>query len=48
MHEIREHMPGTTVAHKLNQGTIPPLGGFKRRVAFLAKQKGTKENGISL
>jgi hypothetical protein len=39
-------MHGTTVAQMLNQGSIPPLGGFKRRGpflgTFLGKQKGTK------
>jgi len=42
-------MPGTTVVQKLNQGTIPPLGGIKRRGAFLgtflANQKGTNQRG---
>jgi hypothetical protein len=39
-------MLGTTVVLKLNQGSNPPLGGFKRRGpflgTFLGKQKGTK------
>jgi hypothetical protein len=26
--EIRVQMPGTTVLRKLNQGSIPPLGGI--------------------
>jgi hypothetical protein len=39
-------MPGTTVVQKFNQGTLPPLGGFKRRGpffgTFLGKQKSTE------
>ncbi len=48
MNEIRAQLPGTTVVQKLNQGSIPTLGGFKRRGpflgTFLGKQKGTKHN----
>ena len=51
MNRIRVPMPGTTVVIKLNQGTHPPLGGFKRRGpflgTFLGKQKGTKENEMN-
>jgi hypothetical protein len=47
MHEIREHMPGTTVVQKLNQGLSRRLGvlsgGGPFWVPFLGKQKGTKE-----
>jgi len=39
-------MPGTTVVLRLNQGTHPTLGGFKRRGpffgTFLGKQKSTE------
>jgi len=48
MHGIRAKMHGTTAVLKLNQGTIPQLGGIKLRGpflgTFLGKQKGTKEN----
>jgi hypothetical protein len=35
MESIREQMTGTTVAQKPNQGSPRPLGGIKRRGAFL-------------
>ena len=43
--EIREQLFGTTVAQKLNQGTLPGLRGNQSRGpflgTFLGKQKGT-------
>jgi hypothetical protein len=45
-------MSGTTVVQKFNQGTLPPIGGIKRRGPFLGnflgKQKGTKQKTFNL
>jgi hypothetical protein len=47
MNSIREHLPGTTVAHKINQGTHPPLGvlsgGGPFWVPFWASKKVQKQ-----
>jgi len=39
-------MPGTTVVLRLNQGTHPTLGGFKRRGPFFGQAKKYRINGV--
>jgi hypothetical protein len=52
MHEIREHMPGTTVVQKLNQGLSRRLGvlsgGGPFWVPFWASKKVQRNHGVNV